>query len=107
MSSSTQSTLGSLPMLGENDDFTLSVPLPSSTVTSSLISQSKSHVTAPPRTISPLVKEKQFVKSHDNLNNEVGVLSDSSSSDSTSDSSDSESEKSPQQKKVNGNSEQY
>ncbi|OXU16952.1 ell-associated factor Eaf [Nasonia vitripennis] len=97
MPSSTQSTLASLPMIGEHDDFTQSPPAPSSA------SVSTSHSTAPPRTISPVVNEKPFVKTPV-LDNEVGILSDSSSSDSSSDSSDSDSEpeKTTQPTKVNG-----
>lgn len=91
-------------MLDESDDFSLSVPVPSSIATSSLMSQSKTHVTAPPRTISPSVKEKPIITSVNILkNDDVGVLSDSSTSDSSSDSSDSESDKSSHQTKVNGN----
>lgn len=98
---STQSTLASLPMIGEHDDFSLSPPR------SSTLSVPTSHSTAPPRTISPAVNEKPFVKVIPPiLNNDVGILSDSSSSGSSSDSSDSDSEpeKTTQPTKVNGNS---
>jgi hypothetical protein len=99
MPSLSQSILASLPMIGEHDDFTLS-PLPAP----STVSTSTSHSTAPPRTISPVANEKPFVKTP-NLDNDVGILSDSSSSGSSSDSSDSESEpeKTLHLPKVNGN----
>ncbi|XP_011494578.1 PREDICTED: ell-associated factor Eaf [Ceratosolen solmsi marchali] len=98
MPSLMQSTLASLPMISEHDDFNLSSPPAHSTV-----STSTSHSTAPPRTISPAVIEKSFVKTPI-LDNDVGILSDSSTSGSSSDSSDSESEpeKTIQLPKING-----
>lgn len=112
MPSLTQSMPGSLPMINEYDDYALHVP-------SSTVSKPPSHSTAPPRTVSPApprnvspafpkmvspaVSEKPPVKIS-TLDNEVGILSDSSSS-SSSDSSDSDSEPEtkPQPTKVNGN----
>ncbi|KAJ8680350.1 hypothetical protein QAD02_016137 [Eretmocerus hayati] len=98
MPSSTQSTLASLPLISEHDDFTLPVP-----AFSSSSSMSTSHSAAPPRTIPTIVHEKPTIKAPI-LDNEVGILSDSSSSDSSSGSSDSDSEpeKVTQPVKVNG-----
>ncbi|XP_014204723.1 ell-associated factor Eaf isoform X2 [Copidosoma floridanum] len=98
MPSSSQS-LASLPVINENDDFSLIVPTlaPTATLSSSLSSLSStsilttSHSTAPPRTRFPVISEKPPVKVPLE-NNVVGILSDSSSSDSSPNSSESESE---------------
>ncbi|XP_058800242.1 ell-associated factor Eaf [Phymastichus coffea] len=110
---STQPLLASLPLITGRDDYMTTSTAATSTISkpphSSAPPRTQSPASlrtvspAPPKTVSPPVSEKPTVKVS-TLDNEVGILSDSSSSSDSSDSSDSDSEpeSKPQSMRING-----